>query len=1295
MNNSMTEIKRYNNNTSVCFWSWNYLITEEGIRNQLSEFADGRIGGVVIHSRAGLEIPYMGKRWMELFKYAVEVSGKLGLEVWIYDEDGWPSGFGAGKIPSQGDAYRLKKLSYGTPEEYAVSANSALPVAVYLPDDCGGYVRAEEYDVSRLPGNALVLWKTVEQNYVDLLEPAVTDLFIKTVHERYKEAMSEYFGSVIKGFFTDEPQMNVFGYVWSDALCDRYSEIYGRALTDDLWMIASDSREAERFKYRYWNLVSELYYENFVKKLSQWCEENGLALTGHFPYEDGLMNQLPSCGNLMKNYTAMQLPAIDHLGSRTASPVLMKQVSSISRQYGNGSVLSETFGCSGWGVSFRRLEWIWGGQSVLGITKPCYHLSAYSMEGRRKRDYPAFFSYQEPWWKDFSSFAAWMDRFNRRMTAGKRVLNTLVLIPLTEMKCVYNDEEHGCPSGEYISASFRVLVENLIDLQLDFDLTEAELLCRDALIGEKHFRIGNVEYDTFIVPSCRIITPQTYGLICRLSAQGVRIIFSERLPQELTDGTVCSFEGVKYILLQNRRNTMEKYFEFYGLERRVKVVRKNDLKPVSGLRLHTRVTEKGLRVHIWPGEDFGTQHVYVSLNENVIPYSFEPEDGSRERLPLLKRENGCLIPITVRAFENLLLELDFGEADSFLIPELSSVKDISEVLVIPEEANAFTVDKASVSFDGGVTFSEKMQIVRLVDFIYSGINGKAENIILRYEFTCDPDLELSDITLAYEDRSVKALIINGKPFSGKREGSWIDLCIGNYRIGEYLRPGLNSVDIHYNISSAAKDDQNLFETEKNRFYHSVEPDCVYVRGDFDVKTEKESFDNGFCLQTSGDFILVTPEKKGFGDLTRQGMWFYRGNVFYRFEIPACKDIKTKIVLVIDSYSGTAAAVTINNRRKVSHHCPARFDITEECGVKTEVTVELLGSNRNLLGPHHYVKGESFIVCPATYAGRWEILPEILSPELYKKNTGTEKYGFIPFGIKRIYIESYEEFSMLFYRKDILAELGIETSELSTWESILENVLPELSVNSLTFGVPVSINSYLAFLFQNGGEVYLNGGRRSAFADTTAVKSMEKYTKLFTQYGLPLAFDFANRFRSGEMPVAIADYLQYNQLTVFAPEIKGLWSMLPIPGTADETGNINQTETATFTASIILGQCEDKASAFEFLKWWTSEDVQSEYGSNLESVVGSAARYNSANLNAINSTQWSGDIRKALNSQIERLTVMPQVPGGYITTRYYDFAFRDIVYSSKNIKESMEDAAESINAELSHKRTEYGLDKEGD
>ena len=273
----------------------------------------------------------------------------------------------------------------------------------------------------------------------------------------------------------------------------------------------------------------------------------------------------------------------------------------------------------------------------------------------------------------------------------------------------------------------------------------------------------------------------------------------------------------------------------------------------------------------------------------------------------------------------------------------------------------------------------------------------------------------------------------------------------------------------------------------------------------------------------------------------------------------------------------------------------------------------------------------------------------------------------------------------------MRELNIPFDDLKDWNSILFKVLPVLQTNSLTIGVPVSIQTYLSFLYQSGGSMYELGDKQSALSSSQAIDAMQSYTELYTQYGLQLAYDFANRFRSGDMPIAVANFTSYNQLSVFAPDIKGQWTMLPMPGTLRDDGTLDRSCTATLTGSVILSGTKSPQLCWQFLKWWTSDGTQKEYGSSLESIIGSAARYNTANLNALTAADWDSNMKESLIEQLKYIRPYTEVPGGYLTSRYYDFAFRYIVYDKDNVRDTMIDAVSSINTEIANKRKEYSLD----
>lgn len=280
------------------------------------------------------------------------------------------------------------------------------------------------------------------------------------------------------------------------------------------------------------------------------------------------------------------------------------------------------------------------------------------------------------------------------------------------------------------------------------------------------------------------------------------------------------------------------------------------------------------------------------------------------------------------------------------------------------------------------------------------------------------------------------------------------------------------------------------------------------------------------------------------------------------------------------------------------------------------------------------------------------------------------------------------YPMLFYRSDILAECGVELSELETWESLLQVALPKLQMKYLEFGVPATFNTFSTLLLQNGGKMYNEGNTASAFNSVEGMSAFKLMTSLYTQYKLDLSFNFLNRFRSGQMPLAIQDYTVYNQLSVYAPEIDGLWGMLPICGITKANGEVDRTAACIVTGCGITAYSQMKEQAWKFISWWTSADTQTEFSQSIEALLGTAARNPTANLKARENLAWSSKTREAMRTQERSLSVIPEIAGSYYATRTYDFAFRDVVYEGKDIKATLNSASESIDAEIKEKRKEF-------
>ncbi len=283
------------------------------------------------------------------------------------------------------------------------------------------------------------------------------------------------------------------------------------------------------------------------------------------------------------------------------------------------------------------------------------------------------------------------------------------------------------------------------------------------------------------------------------------------------------------------------------------------------------------------------------------------------------------------------------------------------------------------------------------------------------------------------------------------------------------------------------------------------------------------------------------------------------------------------------------------------------------------------------------------------------------------------------------------FPMMFYRKDILAEIGLELPD--TWDEV-KVAMTILAKNQMEFGMLPSEQIFAMLLFQNGGEYYVDGGKASALDADVAINVFKKYCEYYTDYKLDKATSTEERFRTGECPIIISDYTTYNNLQVSAPDILGLWDFTVVPGTEQADGSISRATGASGLADIIMSATKHPQEAWEFLKWWTEAETQTLYGREMESLMGASARVATANMEALSNLSWPMKDYKALVAQMEQVKGIPQVPGGYYTWRNVNNAFYDITTNTATNnttpREALMDKVYYINAEIDYKRTEFGL-----
>lgn len=355
-----------------------------------------------------------------------------------------------------------------------------------------------------------------------------------------------------------------------------------------------------------------------------------------------------------------------------------------------------------------------------------------------------------------------------------------------------------------------------------------------------------------------------------------------------------------------------------------------------------------------------------------------------------------------------------------------------------------------------------------------------------------------------------------------------------------------------------------------------------------------------------------------------------------------------------------------------------------------------------------------LIIPATLAGKGPDvalgLEQKLVIDLSIRNAITDMKQFDDFGeVKQRFFESaintvkfqnkvyalpeQQQFPMMFYRKDIFDELGIEYPK--TWEDV-ENVLAELSMKNYDFYIPnmkVNPGLFISMLYQNNLDLYEGEGEdygiRSALDNPKSLDIFKDYADRFTIYKIPVDINFANRFRTGETPIGIENYMTYNQLEIFAPEIKGLWGFVPLPGVMNGDVLNNSTMSTTIN-SVIMNDSKYKDESWEFIKWWLSKDAQIMYGNVLEATIGNGARYATANPEVLKSLPWAPKDAKLILEQFDQTIGIPEVPGSYMTTRMLQYAYATSITDGLNPREVLYTKTKEINKEIDKKRKEFKL-----
>lgn len=565
------------------FWSWNCLVTEDLIREQMEVFQKMGFGGAHLHPRTGLENEYMGKEFLNLIRYTDEQAKEREMLCWLYDEDRYPSG-AAGGLVTENVAYRSRHLLLSRERKedmcpdretfLACAARGEKPAGYYLTayriKTENGYLlsykqipgaqpvtdsKREEKEEGRLWFAYIELMRETpwfnDQTYIDAMNKEAVERFIEVTHERYYKELGNEFGKSIPAIFTDEPQMKGSMALadgesdadvtmsFTDNLSETYEKKYGVSLLSVLPELMWDMPDGKLsvHRYQYHDHLTERFVSAFCDTIGEWCEKHNIAMTGHYMSEPTLYSQTLRLGEAMRCYRGQQLPGVDILcGDPEYSTI--KQAVSVARQYGREGVLSELYGVTHWDFDFKghKLQGDW--QAALGVTIRVPHLAFMSMEGESKRDWPASINYQSPWWDRYAYVEDYFARVNTALTRGTAKVSVAVIHPIESYWMCYGPVAQSGAVREQMDENFKNMINWMLFGLVDFDfLSEALLAEMRTQVSETSGALsaGVMEYQTVLVPDLKTIRSTTLEILERLADAGGNVIFMGQVP-EYVDG---------------------------------------------------------------------------------------------------------------------------------------------------------------------------------------------------------------------------------------------------------------------------------------------------------------------------------------------------------------------------------------------------------------------------------------------------------------------------------------------------------------------------------------------------------------------------------------------------------------------------------------------------------------------------------------------------------------------------------------------------------------------------------------
>ncbi len=991
-------------NRTLPFWSWNDILDPEVLRSQIKAMSKAKVGGYFMHARSGLKTSYLEEPWFEAIQTGLEEGREENLLPWVYDEEGWPSGFAGGKVTALGDAYHARglRMQLHPKIEEIQQTSTLLGIYAYTHDF------KQIHLLENIPENFEIegyisMTHSVSPYYIDILNPITTKAFLEATHESYA---ARFGNEMPEGFFTDEPRLSEGPIPWSYILPQEFEKDHEYSLLPQLPALYLPCEGYEAVRTDFWATVSRLFVHSYMEQIYDWCELHHTKLTGHMMMEESLYSQMTGTSGSMPFYEFFHMPGIDSLRRMIHDPRMPKQVSSVAEQFGKHRVISESYALSGWDLNFEEMRWIANWQFVNGVNIICQHLQAYSLKGFRKRDYPPSLFIQQSWWDEYHRFNDYLARLSTLLIEGKKQVEVLLLHPMHTGWITYdgtNNEEI-----QTYDAAFSEATQKLSGLHIDYHLGDETILAEHAQIKEGKLMVGEYSYSQVILPPLKSIDASTAHLLIEFVKQGGYLYRLGDAP-ELIDGRPNSDLST---LLETCLRPLTSDTQIIDqvktrLNNRISISKDGIEEPLLHYCLHDQ--EEALSLFVVNNSKYDRlSNINIDLGQSYQVSILDLESNEET--------------ILNSSTQSFTADFEAMEGRVYLlrpiIPNISTspIEGKNQILIRPDtnwnikqmDQNILTLDCCKYRVDGS-DWREKKAVIKIMKELLA--LQRSCSFELRFDFTVIDRLTITaPLYLVIEESKNYEISVNGKPVS-KVTGFYKDHSFETIDITPAVIEGENIITLTGVFKQSEHVYRTLFggpvyETELNKLTYDMELESIYILGNFGAysttpfaKREKEG------METEGPFFITkAPCTVNHGSFTEQGLLCFAGSL----ELEQTLDIKSvtdkQVLLDLGSPRLPLLQLWVNDQMvKTFLWAPWKVDISPHIHKgSNKVTLKLFASNRNMLGPHHHINGENYSVGPQSFEGvfSWLERPSEAVPidrSLASKSYWSDSYTFVRFG----------------------------------------------------------------------------------------------------------------------------------------------------------------------------------------------------------------------------------------------------------------------------------------------------------